>query len=243
MERLRVKRRERVVEIECRWNRGLIDETSAQALCEVAEDLRTDPDSSVVLLRSLGRDFCLGFDGSKWGAMLDCVAAVAALPQAVVVEIQGRAWAEGCELALAGDLRIADADASFRLPQIGEGRMPSHGGTQRLPRLVGVTRALEILWSGRRVGAAEAVRIGLAARSARKNRLGAEVNKIVAELRNKGPIAVRLAKEAVLAALDLSLDEGIRLEQDLYVLLQTTRDRAEGVRAFLEKRRPRFVGR
>jgi enoyl-CoA hydratase len=239
---IRVTRRGAITTLACRWRRGRIDEAAAQALCEIAEEIRLEGQTAVVFLRSLEADFCLGFDGSRWGAELDCIEAVARLPQPVVAVVQGKAWAEGCELALACDLRLVGESASFRLPQVAEGRLPAHGGTQRLPRLVGATRALDLLCSGRAVGAAEAERIGLANRRVRQARLAAAVRALAADLGAKGPLALRLAKEAVRAAGDLTLDQGVRLEQDLYVLLQTSRDRAEGVRAFVDKRRPRFRG-
>lgn len=239
---IRLARRGRVARVECRWRHGRIDASAAQELCEVAEDLRLDTEVAVVVLSPAGSDFCLGFDGVPWGAALDCVGAVARLTQPVIAAVRGNAWAEGCELALACDLRLAAEDASFSLPQVSLGRLPVHGGTQRLPRLVGAMRALDILWSGRAVDAAEAERIGLVSRVVPKARLTSAVNALAAELAAKGPIALRLAKEAVRAGSDMTLDQGVRLEQDLYVLLQTTRDRAEGVRAFLAKRPPRFRG-
>ena len=103
-------------------------------------------------------------------------------------------------------------------------------------------RAMELLLSGRRVGAREAAAIGLVCRVVPATAFELVVAQEVAALREKGPVALRLAKEAVQKGLDLTLDQGIRLEQDLYVLLQTTADRAEGIRAFLKKRRPRFRG-
>jgi len=231
-----------IARIEWRCRRDRIDEAAAQALCEAAGEVRLDDRIAVVVLRSRGTDFCVGFDGSTRGAALDCVAAIAALPQPVIAAIGGNAWAEGCELALACDLRVVGEKASFCLPQIANGRLPAHGGTQRLPRIVGAHLALDLLWSGRVVDAAEAERIGLANRVVRPARLTTAVNRLALELAGKGPIALRLAKEAVRAGVDLTLDQGIRLEQDLYVLLHTTADRAEGIRSFLQKRRPRFRG-
>jgi enoyl-CoA hydratase/carnithine racemase len=112
-----------------------------------------------------------------------------------------------------------------------------------LPRLIGRTRALDMLLSGRRVGATEAASFGLVSRVVTAARLDTAVEDEVALLRSKAPIALRLAKEAVQKGFDMTLEQGMRLEQDLYVLLQTTADRAEGVRAFLRKRRPKFKRR
>jgi len=225
----------------CRARGGRLDQHGAQALRDAASALVLEPRAAIVVLEPAAADFCAGFEQSA--AAADCVAAIAALPQPVVAVVRGRAWGEGCELALAADLRIASADAEFALPQIREGRFPQFGATQRLPRLIGPARSLELLWTGRSVGAAEAERIGLVSRAVPRGRLARAVAELVGQLCRCAPLALRLAKEAVHAAGDLPLDHGIRLEQDLYVLLQTTADRAEGVRAFLAGRRPRFRGR
>jgi enoyl-CoA hydratase/carnithine racemase len=241
MRLVRTTRADGVARLECRLPGGRISEVAAAELTAAAEELRLDEEASVVLLLTAGPDFCLGAECGAHGR--DCIAALAQLPQPVIAAVQGRAWAEGCELALACDLRLASERASFRLPQIGEGRLPGCGGTQRLPRIVGAVRALEILWSGREVSAAEAEQIGLANRLTKPARCARAAAALAKELAAKGPISLRLAKEAVRAAGDLTLEQGIRFEQDLYVLLQTTADRAEGVRAFVERRRPRFKGR
>ena len=122
------------------------------------------------------------------------------------------------------------------MPQVTAGRLPAHGGTQRLPRLVGRMRALDLLLTCRAVDATEAEAIGLVSRVAPPGRFARALDIVVAELQSKGPIALRYAKEAVLKGSDLTLDQGVRLEEDLYVLLQTTHDRQEGIAAFLEKR-------
>ncbi len=229
--------------IDCRGGGGRLSAATAQELVRACEETCLDDHVAVVVLCSAGSDFCLGFEEERDGQGLDCVAAVAALPQAVVAVIRGRAVDEGAELALACDMRLAGRGASLALTQIGRGRLPRHGGTQRLPRLVGEGRALDLLWSGRPLRAAEAERIGLVSRIAPDAQLRAAALGLARELRRKGPLALRLAKEAVRQAGDLTLDQGMRLEHDLYVLLQTTADRAEGVRAFCARRTPRFRGR
>jgi len=129
------------------------------------------------------------------------------------------------------------------MPQVTTGHLPSHGGTQRLPRIVGRMRALDLLLTGRSIDAKEAELMGLASRLVPHRDFARAVDAVVDELRTKAPVALRYAKEAVLAGSDLTLDQGIRLEEDLYVLLQTTRDRREGVEAFLQKRKPVFQGK
>lgn len=221
-----------------------IDQATAQRLCELAEDLEHDDRVAVVALEAQGADFCLGIDGGGgWQDALDFVAAIGRLTRPVIAAVNGAAIAEGFELALACDLRVAGTRSAFSLPQLAEGRLPRHGATQRLPRLVGRLRALDLLLTGRRVRAREAASIGLVSRVVAPDRLHAALRDEVATLAAKGPVALRFAKEAVLKGLDLTFDQGVRLEQDLYALLQTTADRAEGIRAFCGKRRPRFAGK
>ncbi len=222
-----------------------VDLAAAQALCAAAEEIELDDRVAFAVVSGSGSAFCLGVenDGAWESPRHDWVEAVARLTCPVLAVLNGDAVAEGCELALACDLRLAAPGAGLMLPQVASGRLPRHGATQRLPRLIGRLRALDLLLSGRRVGAREAERIGLVSRVAAKGGFAAAVRAEVAALHEKGPIALRLGKEAVAKGLDLTLEQGLRLEQDLYVLLQTTADRREGVRAFRERRRPRFRGR
>jgi enoyl-CoA hydratase len=219
---------------------------TADSAVELAQACaRCDEDGVwVVWLRSAGPDFCLGIDGARaqWPPLpaADFVSALAAVRQPVVASIRGRAEAEGFELALAADLRVVEHGSRFVMPQVERGTLPAFGGTQRLPRVIGAERALRALLLGEIVSARQAVEWGLAARLAARAEEGAR--RLAAELLDRGPIALRFAKEAVRRSLDLTLDDGARFEHDLYVLLQTTRDRAEGVRAFLAKRNPTFRG-
>jgi enoyl-CoA hydratase len=126
---------------------------------------------------------------------------------------------------------------------VSRGRLPGGGVTQRLPRVVGPSRALAILLLGEPVAARTAAEWGLVSQVVARSRLRTAADATARDLAARAPLAQRLAKEAVVRALDLPLDEGMRLEHDLYVLLQTTADRREGVRSFLERRRPRYEGR
>lgn len=232
-----------VVELGLGHNQGLVDYDTACALCEVAEEIEWNSAVRLVLLWSTGPHFCLGtVNEDAWPAPLPWVESVASLSAPVVGAVRGGAVSEGCELALACDLRWVHPDAFFQLRHLAEGRLPRHGGTQRLPRSVGRLRALELLWTARRVAAAEAVRIGLASRMLAARRWRNEARRLCGEMARLAPLALRYGKEAVGKGLDLTLEQGLRLEEDLYVLLQTTRDRAEGIRAFRQHRRPRFRG-
>ena len=169
------------------------------------------------------------------------VAALADLRKPTVAVIAGAAYGIGLEVALACDLRIGADSATFALP-LAAG-LPFCGGTQRLPRVIGRARALDMLLTGRVVGAAEALAWGLVVRTARAAALAETTGVLVRDVLAGAPLALPLLKEALLAAQDLPLAEGLRLEEDLYALLQTSADRAEGVRAFLARRAPRFRGR
>ena len=129
------------------------------------------------------------------------------------------------------------------LPETKFGRIPMGGGTQRLARLVDKGKALEMILTGEPIDAGEALRIGLVSAVAPRDKLTAEAEAIVGRIAERGPIAVRYAKEAVNRGLEMTLEQALRYETDLTIILQTTEDRAEGVRAFLEKRRPEFKGR
>jgi enoyl-CoA hydratase/carnithine racemase len=215
----------------------------AQELYRSAAELEEDDRVVAVVVAAAGRHFCLGVEnGGEWEHQVDWVEAIGRLTRPVIAVVQGDAVAEGLELALACDLRLASDRAGFALPQLQAGGLPSHGGTQRLPRIIGRTRALDLLLTGRRIDAAEAETIGLVSRAIPHRSLAHGVRAVIDTLKGKGPVALRYAKEAVSKGLDLTLDQGIRLEEDLYVLLQTTRDRREGIDAFLQRRKPVFHG-
>ncbi len=220
-----------------------ITEALAQELCSTAADLEQDDAVVAVVVAASGASFCLGVEnGGDWEQRMDWVEAMARLTLPVIAAIHGDAFAEGLELALACDLRVVSDRARFALPQLSAGRVPSHGGTQRLPRIVGRMQALDLLLTGRTFDAAEAERLGLASRVVAHRNFARAVRQVLEAIKSKGPLALRYAKEAVLKGIDLTLDQGIRLEEDLYVLLQTTHDRHEGIDAFLRKRKPVFRG-
>jgi enoyl-CoA hydratase len=168
--------------------------------------------------------------------------AMDACAQPLVAAIRGYALGGGLELALACDIRLAAEDAQLGLTEIDLAIIPGGGGTQRLPRLVGRGKALELILTGMRVSAREALGIGLVERVVPAARVGAEAQALARTLADKAPVALRYAKEAVTKGAELPLAHGLRLEHDLATLLRTTEDRAEGARAFLEKRRPRWTG-
>jgi enoyl-CoA hydratase len=220
--------------------RNRLSAAMARRLVELAEEVEDDEKALMLAIRGAGGNFCAGFDDDVDPAAVE---SIAALSKPTLAIIDGVATDEGMELALALDLRVAAQKARFTMGQLGRGRMPRFGGTQRLPRLIGAAHALRMLLTGAALNGGEAMRLGLvtyvASGRAGVERVAADVMRAVT---SRGPVAARLAKEAVRKGCDLTLDQGIRLEEDLYALLQTTADRAEGVRAFLEKRKPLFRG-
>ncbi len=170
----------------------------------------------------------------------DVMNTLAALPIPTIAAISGFALGGGLELALAADLRVADRTAKLGLPEVGLGIIPGYGGTQRLPRLIGQGRAFDLIFTGRHVGADEALQLGLVNRVVDDALAGAME---LAQLTLKNaPVALGLAKEAVGRGLELGLSQGLEVEADLFGMALSTEDAREGTSAFLEKRAAEFKG-
>ena len=163
--------------------------------------------------------------------------------QPIICALTGEATSAGLELALACDVRIAAESATFSLPETAQGQLPMGGGTQRLARLVGRGEALRLILLGEEIDAAEAYRIGLVSAVVPRDELDDKARSLSERMASRGPLALRYAKEAVRRGLEQPLDQALRYETDLTVILQSTEDRAEGVTAFLEKRAPKFEGK
>jgi enoyl-CoA hydratase/carnithine racemase len=218
--------------------------------------LAGDDDVHVIVVTGAGeRAFSAGADIREFVApavpvrfreerrRLDFRQAMDRCPQPIIAAIRGYALGGGLELALACDIRIASEDAQLGLTEINLAIIPGGGGTQRLPRLVGRGKALEMILTGARLPAAEALRIGLVERVVPPGDVHSSAMELARTLADEAPVALRYAKEAVVKGLELPLADGLRLEGDLSTLLRTTEDRQEGARAFLEKRRPKWQGR
>jgi len=169
--------------------------------------------------------------------------AIDRFPKPLIAMINGYCLGGGCELILACDIRIASEKAQIGQPEINIGIIPGGGGSQRLPRLVGYGKAMQLILTGDRISAQEAHRIGLVDEVVPHDQLESKTFEIATKIAEKSPIAVRFAKEAVKASLRMPLNEGLRYEQSLFSLIFTTEDKDEGVRAFLEKRLPKFTGK
>ncbi len=161
-------------------------------------------------------------------------------PKPVIAAVNGYAFGGGCELALACHLRLASENAVLGLPEVTLGIIPGYGGTQRLPRLIGGARALELLVTGRRVKAEEAERIGMVNRIVPQEQLLSETEKLARAILKNGPLAVAAVLEAVSRGLQLPLGDGLRLESGLFGILAASEDMHEGLKAFLEKRPPQY---
>lgn len=163
-------------------------------------------------------------------------------PKPVIAAVNGFALGGGCELALGCDIRIAAEGARFGQPEINLGIIPGFGGTQRLGRLIGKGRALELILTGEMIDAAEAHRIGLVNKVVAADQLLDTATAMAEKICSKGSYALQLAKQAVSNGLELDLDRANRYEQELFGLCFATADQQEGMQAFLDKRQPRFQG-
>jgi enoyl-CoA hydratase len=169
--------------------------------------------------------------------------ALASFPRPVIASINGFALGGGCEIALACDLRIAARSARLGQPEVNLGILPGGGGTQRLPRLVGMGRAMRLILTGELINAEEAERIGLVDEVVDDDQLASRTRDLAASIARHSPVALKLIKEAVRASAEMPLSAGLALERELFITAFSSEDRTEGVAAFLEKRKPEFRGR
>ena len=161
----------------------------------------------------------------------------------LIAACNGLTYGGGLELALACDMVIASENATFALPEVTVGLCPGGGGTQRLPRVIPRRIAAEMLFTGKPIDAQEAYRIGLVNKVVPRDELMTEAKKLAETICQAAPLAVRTAKEAMMRGLDVSLEEGLRLEDDFQRYIMSTKDFEEGITAFREKRKPKFKGK
>jgi enoyl-CoA hydratase/carnithine racemase len=232
---------------------NLLDRDTCAEVREACHRIAEDPDIRLVIITGAGDAFSVGRESppseiTEAGALMDWIrplqvgSCVARLPVPVIAALNGDALDHGLELALAADLRITVEGARLGLTGLDRGSFPLDGGTQRLPRIVGPAWARDMVLTGRTVDAAEALALGLVNRVVKQDALMEETWRLGESIISGAPIAARYAKEAVVAAMDLSLSQGLGLEADLNILLHSTRDRAEGIQSFLERRGPKYLG-
>jgi enoyl-CoA hydratase/carnithine racemase len=219
-----------------------VNQQLAEELEEICLQINQDDNIYVVILTGAGKYFCTGSEITAESPYRPADA-IAGIHCPIIAALNGDALGQGLELALSCDIRIASDKARFSLPQVAQGLIPADGGTQRLPRIVGRGKALEMLLTADKIAAGEALDMGLVSRVVPLAELTGEVETLAGLIAAKGPVALKYLKEAVNKGLDMTLEQGLRLEADLYFLLHTTVDRKEGIRAFREKRTPRFKGK
>ena len=256
-ETLLVERRERVclITINRPEKRNALNIKTREEGARVLDELRDDEGVGVVVFTGAGdKAFIAGADIAEFAGRTALTQrdvmvarslfnAIDNFPKPVIAMINGYCLGGGCELALACDLRLASETASFGQPEINLGIIPGGGGTQRLTRLIGEGKAMELILTGEIINAHTAFNIGLVNMVVPAADLEAKTMEIANRIAEKSPVALRMAKEAVKLASRSNLDEGLRREVDLFALCFSSEDKDEGVKAFLEKRKPTFKGK
>ncbi len=225
-------------------------------LCAAIEAVQFDPDARCVIVTGAGdRAFCAGADLKERAGMSEVevrryietirstFTRVENLPVPVIAAVNGVALGGGTELALASDLRLVADTATLGLTETSLAIIPGAGGTQRLPRIIGKAKAKELIFTARRIDAAEALALGLANRVVPLGALEAEARALADAIAKNGPVALRAAKRAIDRGLEMDLASGLVFESTCYEMTIPTEDRTEGLAAFREKRKPVYRGR
>jgi enoyl-CoA hydratase/carnithine racemase len=241
----------------CRLNRpearNALSPEAMEELAAALESYDADPEVRCIVIAGSDEVFAAGadikamaersFSDALYHPAVGFWRRIAALKTPLVAAVSGWALGGGCELALACDLIVASETAELGQPEITLGIIPGGGGSQRLARVLGKQRAMELVLTGRRITAAEAYQAGLVNSVAPKDRWLEAAMELAHTVAKRPPIASRLAKQAVIGADETTLSAGMEMERRLYELAMATEDRVEGMRAFLEKRKPEFRGR
>lgn len=225
----------------------------ADALRDIRHQINQDETVKVIIITGQGnKTFSSGVDSeafvrfedkTKRIKLFSVASTMGSFKRPVIAAINGDAFGQGLELALSCDLRICSKSAQFAMPHLADNEMPWDGGTQRLSRLVGRGKAIEMILLGETMDAVEAHRIGLVHQVVPPAKLLKVVADMARQMAEMSPISLAYAKEAIQKGMDLTLRQGLGLEADLYYLIHTTKDRTEGIEAFREKRQPRFEGK
>jgi enoyl-CoA hydratase len=232
-----------------------LNDATITELGKAIDEVRWRGEISGAIVTGAGRAFVAGADIAELSSQTPAVAKARAQagqavfrryetsPKPVIAAVNGFALGGGCELALACHIRIASDKAKFGLPEVKLGTCPGFGGTQRLARLVGKGRAIQLIATAEMIDAAEAYRIGIVNKVVPGEELINAATEMMRTILANGPLAVAVAMEAVDRGLEMSLDEGMVLEANHFALLASTEDMQEGMKAFLEKRTPEFRGK
>ena len=224
-------------------------------LGEAAKELSADESVRVVIITGGDKVFAAGADIKQMATATAVDVSTSVRPsliafnrienmhKPVIAAIAGYALGGGCELTLTADVRIAADNAQLGFPEIKLGILPGGGGTQRLPRLIGAGKAKELIFSGDFISAEEALRIGLVNKVVPADQLLIEAKKMAKKFASRGAVAIQMAKTCINEGLQMDLDTGLQYEHKCFSLLFATEDQKEGMKAFIEKRRPNFKGR
>lgn len=230
-----------------------LSQATMNELVEALEALDRDAAIRCVVLTGSERAFAAGADVTEMARAtpVDLLAAyrflqwerIRKISKPLIAAVRGYALGGGCELSMLCDMIVAGEGARFGQPEINIGIMPGAGGTQRLTRAIGKARAMELILTGRHMTAEEAYAAGLVTRVVPDELVLDEARRLAREIAAKPPLAVRLAKQSVLRAFEVSLEAGLEFERQAFYLLFATEDKTEGIEAFLAKRPPAFKGR
>ncbi len=222
-------------------------------LVNALEELDTEAAVKVIILTGGERAFAAGADLAEMsqatpvdlllGRRFELWDRIRKISKPIIAAVSGYCLGGGNELAMNCDLIIASETATFGQPEVNVGIIPGAGGTQRLPRVVGKYKAMEMILTGKSISADEAFRIGLVNHVVPLESLMEEAKKIATDIASKPPISIRSAKEAILRAQDTTLEVGLEFERKAFYMLFATEDGKEGMKAFLEKRKPNFKGK
>jgi enoyl-CoA hydratase len=236
--------------------RNALDVATKEEMLDALREAEEDPEVVAVVITGAGdKSFCAGADLRMFLEMDESAARsylvvtkglvdrIEGLSKPVLAAVNGHAFGGGLELVLASDIAIAVEDALLGQTELNVGLIPGAGGTQRLPRHVGIKRAKELVFSGRAITAKEAEELGIVNKAVPRPEFQATVERYLDELRSKSPLLLKFAKRALNASFRMPFEEGMREESELFSKCFSTEDQKEGVRAFLEKRRPQWRGR
>ncbi|WP_335698132.1 MULTISPECIES: enoyl-CoA hydratase/isomerase family protein [unclassified Sporosarcina] len=235
--------------------RNALSKTTLTEIKDALEKLQTDHDAGCIIFTGKGeKSFAAGADISQLknrspldvlatGSMQDIYDYIEAYEKPTIAMINGYALGGGCELAMACDIRIASDNAKFGLPELNLGVIPGAGGTQRMARLIGKGRAIELILTGKMISAEEAEKIGLVSEAVPPDQLKEAVERTAIQILSKGPVAVKLAKVVIHAGFDTDMKTGQLLEELAQAILFSTEDKNEGTSAFMEKRTPEFISK
>jgi enoyl-CoA hydratase len=232
--------------------RNALNKETLQEMIDALHDIKTDDTVGCVIFTGKGdKSFAAGADISqlrqktaldvfKPGGMQEVYDQIEMFDKPTIAKVNGFALGGGCELALACDIRVASVNAKFGLPELNLSIIPGAGGTQRLARLVGKGKALDMILTGKIIDGAEAYRIGLVSEVVSQDELTAKTEELAEKILAKGPLAVKLAKLVVQSGFDTDQRTGLLIERLAQAVLFSTEDKNEGTSAFLEKRKPAF---